>query len=104
MTLRSTVTGAGLSAAAAYSGSTARRPVRIRRTGLSSTLTLRHHELFRAVDEVTLDDLHAELPQHGHGVRVFDALGDGFDLELHGLLDPLLDDGVGVGVCREALI
>ena len=30
----------------------------------------------RLIDEVALDELDAELPQHRHGVGVFDALGD----------------------------
>ena len=38
--------------------------------------------VFRGIHEVALDELHAELPEHRHGVGVLDALGDGLDLEL----------------------
>jgi hypothetical protein len=37
------------------------------------------------VHQVALDVLHAQLPQHRHGVRVLDALGDGLDVLCLGL-------------------
>src|SRR5688572_24127108 len=54
---------------------------------LPAALTLGHHDFFGRVHEITLDELHAELPQHRHGVGVLDALGDRFDLELDRLFD-----------------
>ena len=55
-------------------------------------------DFFGRIHEVALDELHAELPEHRHGVRVLDAFGDGLDLELDGLLDQLLDDGLRLEV------
>ena len=49
------------------------------------------HHFFRRIHEVALHELHAELPQHSHGVRVLDALGDGGGAGLLGLLDQALD-------------
>ena len=66
-------------------------------------LALGHDHFFRRVHEVALDELHAELPQHRHGVRVFDALGDGLDLELDGLFDQLLDHGLRLEIAGEVL-
>jgi hypothetical protein len=39
-----------------------------------------HHHLFRLIHEVALNEFDAELPEHGHGVGVFDSFGDGADL------------------------
>src|SRR5687767_7839046 len=70
---------------------------------LPAALTLGHHDFFGRVHEITLDELHAELPQHRHGVGVLDALGDRFDLELAGLFHELPDDGLGLEVAGEIL-
>ena len=43
---------------------------------------LGQHHFLGLVDEVALDVLHADLPQHRHGVGVLDALGDGLDVVL----------------------
>src|SRR5450755_3364030 len=40
------------------------------------------YDFLGLVDEVALDVLHADLPQHRHGVRIFDALGHGLDMVL----------------------
>ncbi len=61
-------------------------------------LVARHGHILRSIDEVPLDELDPELPQHGHGVGVFDALGHGFhapafrsfDEALHALLLELI--------------
>ena len=42
---------------------------------------IRHHD-FRFLHVVALDVVHAQLPQHCHGVRVLDAFRDGFDAQL----------------------
>src|SRR5690606_17122624 len=60
---------------------------------------LSHYDLLRLVHEIPLNELDAELPQHGHRVRVFDALGDrGYLLRLrvvdeiaNALLQALID-------------
>src|SRR5690348_13071665 len=100
MTLRSTAGARAVSADFPVDASSSNtRQVNERMLDLASTtaLALGHHHFFRRVHEVALDELHAQLPQHGHGVGVLDAFGDGFYLELDGLLDQLLDDDLRLG-------
>jgi predicted porin len=60
-------------------------------------------DLFGLVDEVALDELHADLPEDGHGVGIFDALGDGLDLLLRRELDQRADPLLQLRVAGQAL-
>ncbi len=80
-----------------------RKVERLEAVVLPPAWRLAHHHFFRGVDEVALDVLHAELPQHRHGVGVLDALRDGLNAALLGRVDQAAHALLQLRVARQAL-